>query len=259
MLWQLLLTRDLCVHVSRGEPLVLALCVWSVYVADRVLDAARPRMGGWEPARKVFYRKHLRMASVVGLCLLSSILPLAYCVLRRSTFHAGLILAVPLVFYLVFVHLAPARWRAYWPREAVVACVFAAGTFLAVWTGNNRNVAPLWVPALLFALLCWANCSAIETWEWQRNIYHAEEAPSGSTRWAARYLLSLALAIAGLSAILGHTALAPAGFSAAAFSSGMALALLAACRSYLPMNGLRVAADLALCTPLPVIVFALLK
>jgi hypothetical protein len=62
VLWQVLLTRDLAVHVKPGEPLVLALCVWLVYVADRVLDALRPLKGDWEPEPKSFYRRHLRIA-----------------------------------------------------------------------------------------------------------------------------------------------------------------------------------------------------
>jgi hypothetical protein len=257
VLWQLLLARDCLVHVSRGELLVLALCVWSVYVLDRVFDArSRPFGGGWEPARRTFYRCHLRTASYAGACLLLAVFPLAYRVLRASVFHAGLMLAVPLLLYLALVHLAPVRWRARWPREAVVACVFTSGTFLAIWVGDGGRVHSLWAPAILFSLLCWANLCAIETWEWQGGLSHAEEKPSSSTQWAGQYLTFLATGTACLAVIAGRTGLAPVGFSAAAFSSGIALAVLAANRSRLSLNGMRVAADLALCTPLPLLVFA---
>src|SRR6478609_8884670 len=103
VLWQILLTRDLAVHVKPGEPLVLGLCVWLLYVADRVLDALRPLKGEWEPARKAFYRRHLWIASLAGLCLLSLTIPLAYCILSHSTFYAGLTLAVPLVSYFALI------------------------------------------------------------------------------------------------------------------------------------------------------------
>jgi hypothetical protein len=255
VLWQILLTRGLAVHVKRGEPLVLALCVWLVYVADRVLDALRPAMGEWEPGRKTFYRRHLRIAVVVGVCLLSLTIPLAYCILRRSTFYAGLTLAIPLLAYFALIHLTPVRWRARWPRELAVACLFTSGTFLAIWTGNNRNVYSLWAPAILFFLLCWANCSAIETWEWQRNILSEDSAPSASTRWAARYLAVIGFATACLAVVMGYLALAPVGFAGAAVLSGIALALLAAWRPHLPMNVLRVSVDLALCTPLLALIF----
>jgi hypothetical protein len=243
------------VHVKSGEPLVLGLCVWLVYVADRVLDALRPLKGEWEPARKTFYRRHLWIASLAGLCLLSMTIPLAYCILSRSTFYAGLTLAVPLVSYFALIHLLPVRWRARWPRELVVACLFTSGTFLAIWTASNRNVYSLWAPAMLFFLLCWANCSAIETWEWQRNVFSQDSAPSRSTRWAAHYLTVVGLAIACLAAILGYVAVAPIGFSGAALASGIALALLAEGRIHLPMNALRVSVDLALCTPLLMFIF----
>jgi hypothetical protein len=255
VLWQVLLTRDLNVSVSRGEPFVLALCVWCVYLGDRILDAARPQMSGWEPVRKTFYRQHLRLAAITGLCLLSAVLPLAYYLLKRATFHAGLALAVPLLSYLAFVHLAPMRWRARWPREMAVACVFTSGVFLAVWIGNGNSYRQLWAPAILFSLLCWVNCCAIETWEWQKSACRRDEEPSGSTQWAARYLSFVALGIAVLAVLMMYMNLTPPRFSAAALFSGVALAALAERRSHLPMNGLRVVADLALCTPLPVLLF----
>jgi hypothetical protein len=250
VLWQVLLTRDLAVHVKPGEPLVLALCVWLVYVADRVLDALRPVKGDWEPARKSFYRRHLRIAAIAGLCLLSVTIPFAYCILRRSTFYAGLTLAIPLLSYFVLIHLSPLRWRARWPRELVVACLFTSGTFLAIWSSSNRSFYSLWAPAILFFLLCWGNCSAIETWEWQRNVLSEDSAPSRSTRWAAHHLTVVGFAIACLAVIMGYLALAPIGFAGAALLSGIALALLAEWRPHLPMNALRVSVDLALCTPL---------
>ena len=260
VLWQVLLAQDLLVRVSRGELLVLGLCVWLVYVADRVFDVVRHPFGeGWEPARRTFYRTHLRIASFVGVCLLSAVLPLAYCVLRNAAFHAGLVLAVPLLFYLALVHLAPMQWRTRWPREAVIACVFTGGTFLAVWVGNGGHAHPLWPPAMLFSLLCWANLCAIEVWEWRRSLPDAEGAPSGSTRWAAQHLISITVGIACLAGFAGWVGMVPAGFSAAVFFSGIALAALAAGRSRLSMNSVRVAADLALCTPLLVLAFAFLQ
>lgn len=215
-----------------------------------VLDVLRPLNGEWEPSRKTFYRRHPRIAAIVGLCLLAVIIPLAYCILRRSTFYAGLTLAVPLLSYFALIHLSPVRWRARWPRELVVACLFTSGTFLAIWTGNHRGFYSLWAPAILFFLLCWANCSAIETWEWQRNVLSEDSAPSYSTRWAAHYLTAIGCGIACLAVSMGYFALAPAGFAGAALLSGIALALLAKWRAHLPMNAVRVSVDLALCTPL---------
>jgi hypothetical protein len=259
VLWQILLTRDLGTHVRAGEPLVLGLCVWLVYVADRVLDVLRPLRGGWEPARKTFYRRYLWIASMAGLCLLSITIPLAYCILRRSTFYAGLTLTVPVISYFAVIHLLPSGWRARWPRELVVACLFTSGTFLAIWTANHKSIYSLWAPALLFFLLCWINCSAIETWEWQRNTLSQDSAPSGSTRWAAHHITLIGFGIACLAALFGYMTLAPVRFSGAAFASGIALAGIAVWRRSMPLHTIRVLVDLALCTPLIALLFPLGK
>jgi len=251
VLWQLLLARGLRVQLNPVEPLVLALAVWSVYVSDRILDALRPAAGGWEPARKKFYRRHFRAAACVGLCLTALVIPVAHYLLKRSTFDGGLALTIPVICYLALVHLAPMQWRECWPREAVVAFLFTLGTFMGVWIVNGRNIQPLAAPAILLSLLCWANCSAIEAWEWQSSSSHsAVGAPSGSSRWAAKHLSVMATGIAMLAAAMSFLSVAPASFSVAAFGSGMALALLGACRSHLRVSVLRVAADAALCTPL---------
>lgn len=188
LLWQILLARDLGLHLNRGEPLVLALCVWFVYLADRILDAMRPPACKWEPARKTFCRDHMAIAFTAALLVLSLILPLAQRLLRPATFYGGLSVAVPLGLYMAIVHLSPSSLRIHWPREVVIAGLFSAGTFLAVWIANGRNGDTLWAPAFLFSLLCWSNCCAIETWEWQANDFCADEQPSDSTRWAARHL-----------------------------------------------------------------------
>ena len=108
-------------------------------------------------------------------------------------------------------------------------------------------------------MLCWTNCTAIETWEWERNVLSQDSAPGRFTRWAARRITSIGLGIGCLAAVLAGMALAPVGFSGAALVSGVVLALVAARRQYLPMNLLRVSVDLALCTPLLVLIFPLGK
>ena len=253
VLWQMLLARDLRISLNQGEPWVLALCVWCVYLGDRILDAVRTPVAGWEPVRKKFYRRYLRFAAVAAFCLLISALPLAYRLLRHPTFWAGLVLVIPLFSYLAFVHLAPVQWRARWPREMAVACVFTCGVFLALWISNGRSFRHLWAPAVLFLLLCWMNCCFIETREWQEDIRRMSEKPSSSAQWATRYLPLLALGIASLAVLMEHTILIPLHFSIAAFFSGVVLATLAACRPHLPMNSLCVLADFALCTPLPIL------
>ncbi len=228
---------------------MLALSVWLVYIADRTLDAARPTTAAWEPERKAFYRRHVRSACAVTVGLASLIPPLAYVLLRRTAFYTGLALAIALICYLISVHLFPRRWRARWPRELAVAALFTSGTFAPIWAGNGMGD-KLWAPAVVFSLLCWVNCAAIETWEWQREPSDREQAPSRFTAWVARYLFLAGLAISGLALLADRLTLAPVGFSVAISLSGIALAAVAIWRSQVSMNAFRVAIDFALCTPL---------
>ncbi len=259
VLWQVLLARGLAAHTNRGEPVVLALAVWLIYIADRALDALRPSTAAWEPERKTFYRHHLRAASTGAIALALLIVPLAYLLLRRSAFYTGLVLAIPLLCYLITIHLLPLRWRAKWPRELAVAALFTSGTFAAIWAGNALRQHRLFAPTVIFSLLCWVNCAVIKSWEWQEGQSGLEQGPGNSTMWIARYLFSVGLTISGLALSTGYLSLAPEGFSAAAFLSGIAFAALAFWRPRVSIDAVRVAADLALCTPLLIFLFPSLK
>jgi len=255
VLWQVLLMQSLGVRVNRMEPLVLALSVWFLYIADQLLDALQPETGEWLPVRKLFYRRYFRAASAVGMSLALLILPLAYFLLRPSTFHGGLELAVAVILYFCVIHAAPLRWRGFWPREAAVALLFALGTFLAVWFAGGKRNESLAGPTLLFALLCWANCAAIETWEWQFAGERAGSPPGASTRWTGRHLGLTGMGIIFAAGGAQLAALAPLEFTLACAASGGALSLLALFRSRLPADMVSVAANLALCSPLFVLAF----
>ena len=254
VLWQVLLARGLHAKLDPLEPLMLGLAVWCVYVSDQLLDALRPAPEGWQPARKAFHRKYFRIASTAGVCLMAAVLPIAYWLLPGPTFKGGVVLGVAVACYFAGVHLAPAGWRSRWPREAVVAFLFTLGTFMGVWMENGRDTGSLEAPAVVFGLLCWVNCSAIESWEWQKSVQEVGEAPSASARWVAAHLAVIGSGIALLATLVGLVSAAPMGFAAAAVGSGAALAVLGKRQSDLPVNFLRVAADVALLTPVVALV-----
>jgi hypothetical protein len=253
VLWQLLLTKSLGVTVNRMEPLVLAVTVWFLYIADQLLDALRPEPDGWQPARKVFYRRYFRAAAIVGLVLALSILPLAYFLLRPSTFHGGLELSVAVLVYFAAIHAAPVNWRGLWPREAAVALLFALGTCMPVWFASGKRTEALAAPALLFAFLCWMNCAATETWEWQLAGNQPGLGPSAATRWTGEYIGYTGLAFVLLAIGSGVVGLAPFKFTVACGVSGAALSLLALYRGRLSPDSLAVAVNVALCSPLLVL------
>jgi hypothetical protein len=152
--------------------------------------------------------------------------------------------------YFIAVHAAPQCWRVRWPRELAVALIFTAGTFLALWIGAVDAFLRLAGSAVLFALLCWLNCSAIESWEW-----HSATLLPRSTRYLGKYVSAICACIAGIAALLELARLAPGAVCIAAVMSGFAFGILARWRARLSPEFLRVAADLALCTPLLVLPF----
>jgi hypothetical protein len=250
VLWQVLLIQSIGVSVNQMEPVVLAVTVWFLYIADQLLDALRPETDAWQPARKIFYRRYFRPVLVFGLALAVAILPLAYFQLRPPTFHGGLELAVAVVLYFAVIHAAPVSWRGLWPREAAVSLLFTLGTFMPVWFASGQRTGLLATSALLFALLCWVNCAAIETWEWQLAGERTGLGPSGATRWTGQHVGFSGIAIALLAVGASLAGLAPVEFALATVVSGAALSLLALSRSRLPGDALSIAANLSLCSPI---------
>ena len=95
----------------------------------------------------------------------------------HSLLLAYCVLGVLSLFYLGLVHL-PSRARGrslpYFPKELVIALLFAAASALPAWDEARRRAAgmprhhPLLLLCPLFAVLCWLNCVAIEDWEHHR-------------------------------------------------------------------------------------------
>jgi len=233
----------------------LCLATWLCYVGDRTQDARSAREDSELRARHHFYGRwwRTRRSSLVGLVgvaalvcagtgLLGLTLPLFFD-------YAALTLASLL--YFGWVHSGRERNARVLAKEAAVAIIFALGCLLPAWTSATTFWRLQLLPAgLLFALLCWLNCVAIERWEGRGSVGARAHA---STRWAARHLSALLVASALAAASLTiwrltldrPTALAP--YLAGAF---LFLALLERWRFRLSVDSLRIFADVALLTPL---------
>ena len=255
VLWQLLLARSMHLRLNPFEPWALALAVWLIYVADHLIDTAQPVRSAWEPPRKDFCRRHwgtfLAIAVVVAFLL-------AACVSRLlwvATVRGGCQLLLGVAGYFTLIHVMPSHWRRDWPREIAVAVLFTVGTFGAVFLANGQQAKPLLAPSLLFMLLCWANCSLIETWEWQATGSPAAEAPNRLARWAAEHVISVSALLAVMSGLLRLASFLPAEFALALCLSGALLSLLSICRRAVPVRLVSPAADLALCAPLVLLLF----
>lgn len=251
VLWYLLFARCFSVHSGSSVPAALALTVWFIYMADRMLDAIRLTPLTTAPARHVFCKQNwalMASAATVGLFLLAGLcfaLPL-------PVFRSGIIVLAAVSAYFAVVHWGSLKVRRYWPKEIVVGCLFSVGTCLAVWTesapGSQIQIA---LPALLFAALCSLNCVAIEYWEWDSSSASWPSQPSPLSLWMGRRVGPLSLITTGASIILLFTSNIDTRplFIAIAFSS---LALFQLSRPFrrLTASSRRVLADAALLTPL---------
>jgi hypothetical protein len=241
-LWCWAFGRAARLRLAPWLPAALALGTWLFYAADRLLDARLSPQSTLQERHR-FHHRHRRFFLAAGapvalaLAVLVAKMPhsllLAYCVLGLLS-----------LFYLGLVHL-PARARGrslpYFPKELVIALLFAASSALPAWDEARRRAAgmprhhPLLLLCPLFAVLCWLNCVAIEDWEHHRH---------GSR---IRGLAGLAIATGCLS-LPALPSPAARWLAVAATLSGALFLVLDSSR--LTAAGRRIAADLALLTPL---------
>ena len=232
-LWQNLAAQDAGLSLSLASKLALPLSVWVIYLADRLMDSLRGESANL-PARHVFYRKY----RVVGICLL--LLALAMLTgslhfLPAVVLHNGLLVGVFVAAYLFMVHVLPQPVRRYLPKELAVAVIFAAGTTLSVWS-RMMNPWAMVFPALLFALLCWVNCSAIDVWE------------CGRSNWLVTHLTPVSMTLCGLSLVL-LTVTSCHLFLIAIAVCSLAFCWLQRARAGFASDAVRVLADVPLLLP----------
>lgn len=280
--WACLFARIMHLHLPWIAPLMLALGTWLIYIADRLLDGAVPDESGLLRERHHFYarhRKHFLLAGLGGSAvLLSLIVTSMYVITRRDdtvVFGAAVV-------YFGVVH-GPRKWvrkrgeeyvgnkarllnnnlfrtKAWLPKEAAVGILFAAATAVPAWSRLDGSWAgqrwELILAVVIFAILCWLNCVAIEHWETAQSSRTFHVHTHATTEWAGRNLANIALGIAGtalylsaISLVLPRLASLASAFLSAALSA-IALFALDRLQGDLSPMQLRVGADAALLTPL---------
>ena len=229
LLWQVLFVRCLHARLETLPAVLLALAVWLIYAADRMLDAWRGRD---RQPRHEFYRRHWRAVLPVWCAVLAAGAWLAGTQLSAAMLAPGAALGSGAVAYLAAVHLAPGLWNRAGRKEAAVAVLFALGASLAAWP--EVETASDILSILLFAGLCWMNCAAIEDWE------HGRELRTSIVAAAALVALAAALLLREHRPILG----------AAETAAALGLMLLDRIRPRVSPEALRVLADVALLSPI---------
>ena len=227
VLWQTLFLRCLGAPVRWLPALLLFLTVWLIYVADRLLDA---RTGWTKTPRHEFYRRNFRKALNTWIVVLAATAGLVCWGLTYPVLLRGFAMLAAVFLYLVAVHqLSSGVWVGL--KEAAVAVLFALGTSLPAW-GSVRSPHDA-LTVVLFSILCWVNCIAIEQWE------------NGPARLPVSVIAGI-IAVGGL-VLLHHDRPILAGAESASL---FALVLLDGMHHKLSRDALRVLADVALLTPL---------
>jgi len=248
-LWCWSFARVAHIDLPRLAPLLLAVGTWLVYVADRILDGMDRANLERLRERHYFYLQHRTAFLMVG-AIVSPVF--AWVVFTRMSLavrleDAAVFAVAALYFLLVHVHgRAAERWL---PKELAVGVLFAAATAVPAWARIAGERLALVSVVAAFALLCWINCVAIESWENSAAVDLAHT----TTTWAARHLKALTLTTGLLSLALAAASRHDGErlcLLLASTLSAFLLFWLAHARRHLTSMQLRVGADAALLTPL---------
>jgi hypothetical protein len=260
-LWSWFFARAMRIDLPWHAPVLLALGTWLVYVADRILDGTRADPSTPLRERHLFHARH-RNAFLVIASALGGVL--TWLILARMSANAryeDTVLFSAALLYLVLVHkprLGEINWL---PKEIAVGVVFAAATAVPAWSRLDSGRAALFPAIAVFAALCWLNCVAIERWEDLSPAGNLQSPHAhGTTRWTAEHFRMVASALALLSGILAGALVlgssspdlrkTAAPVYLAALTAALFLALIDRHRDNFSTLHLRIAADLALLTPL---------
>jgi hypothetical protein len=235
-------------------PALLALAVWSVYVADRLLDA-RSALRSADLRllrdRHFFHWRHRRVLLPLALAAAAVAAWIVFTRMPLVARERNSILAAASLVYFSRVHsgrkLSPLLPKLL-SKELLVGLLFTAGCAIPTLTRISISAAlwPLLIPIAFFALLAWLNCHAIDRWESGQNFTSLPIfSPAGFIALAGLLLSALSRAQPRSAAL----------FAAAAVAA-LLLALLDRLRNRLTPVALRAAADLVLLTPLFLIPFA---
>ena len=228
------------VHLPWTAPLSMAIAVWMLYAADRLLDTE-----DLEP-RHYFHHRH-RSAFISGIVLASIILAFLLPHIPSESIHLYLILGGLVFSYFVVIHATRSAHRL--PKELVVGICFAAAVFIPTVSRRPDLRMALVPPALLFAVLCSLNCLFIYMWE--HTGAPSNHPPHWTTSFALRHLtLIAAINTAASLALAIFDRRAPWPIPAAIALSTALLLSLHLRRKRHSVLTLRAAADLVLLTPL---------
>ena len=229
---------------------VLALGVWVLYVADRLLDAT---LHGDSPrcqARHQFHHKHWRMfvagALIAAIGALATVLMKSPVAIFSYLIVEGILVAG---FFAFATFTSSAVEDIPYAKNILAGAAFAFGTALVAHVYlYDRGIRDLLLSREFqaFAVLCILNISAIDLWE------HANRSPDPEVQATDELSLTLPLTLLGAAAFFfavqaGQHSSRP--FFYAILTGAALLLVLNRTRARFSMEALRVLADLALVAP----------
>lgn len=250
-LWTWFIASANHVHLPLSSTLSMALAVWMLYAADRLMDV---RLLDIDPTRheeleaRHYFHLRYRTAFLPGILLASLALAALLPQLDAAAIRLYLILGGLVAGYFIVIH-ATSGAAARLPKEIAVGLCFAAATFIPTVARRPDLRLALLPAALLFAILCSLNCLFIYAWEHEDR--RANRPTHAITRVALRNLVSLTTLLACLSIGLAlFDRRIPWLIPSASALSAVILLVLHGRRHAIGRTTLRGAADLALTTPI---------
>jgi hypothetical protein len=262
VLWTWFIATATHLRLPISAILSMAIAVWMLYVADRLMDARQMNSSSTQPndleARHHFHHRH-RALFLTGILLASIALAILLPRLAAPAIHLYLILGGLLSGYFILIHATPraeaSRKIAHrLPKEIAVGIFFAAATFIPTVARRPDLRLALLPAALLFASLCSLNCLFIYAWE--HAAPHHGRPPHATTRFALHHLQAISILLSVTSIALAlFDRQAPWPIFSATAAAAAALLILHHRRHTTAATILRAAADLVLLTPLLLLTF----
>ncbi len=237
-------------------PFLLAIAVWCVYVADRLLDERMAQMGSKRETSRHQFHRRWRRALTVAL-LIGTIASMALLVVQaRGLIKHGLFVLVPGVGYFVVSFYDSGRGVSYF-KNFLAGLAFGYGTAVGVHF-RSRESHDLFFGLILspeviaFSLLCILNMTAIDHWEEARESKDPDEKAIYET-----VLTLLLILLAGAALLMAMRAQRlnleeQKAFFIAIMVSAAALQVINRVRARFSLDSLRVLADVAMLLPLPI-------
>ena len=242
--WALLFASAGGMRPRLTDAILLALSVWVIYVADRLLDGSTSKRKRVLQARHFFCARHRLELACPLLLAIAVILRMAAQQSERLEVIAGMKLGAIVAVYLAAVHASSGWAERIFPKELAVGVLFAAGTTLPVWSvrGGSRE---FWGSFALFAVLCSLNCLAIECWEFNWKDERRHSAVHRLLRWCDSNIKQIAAVLAIISLAFLAVGLIGAEVLAVALGS-LLIWVVDERRKKLSVPALRVLADATL-------------